>query len=90
MALGTGTSVISGLITYCALRLIRGLKNLNIIGMDLVDVSSIYDYLQITALAASYIRIRNVIYTNAILIFKIINRVIMLSDSFDELNYCNL
>lgn len=50
---GTGTPVIGGLTTSCALQLIRGLKNLNIIGMDLVEVSPIYDCSQITALAAA-------------------------------------
>lgn len=53
VAPGTGTPVIGGLTTYCALRLIRELKRLNIIGMDLVEVAPIYDHSQITALAAA-------------------------------------
>lgn len=53
VAPGTGTPVIGGLTTYCALKLIRGLKQLNIIGMDLVEVAPIYDCSQITALAAA-------------------------------------
>lgn len=53
IAPGTGTPVIGGLTTYCVLQLIRGLKKLNIIGMDLVEVAPIYDCSQITALAAA-------------------------------------
>lgn len=53
VAPGTGTPVVGGLTTYCALQLIRGLKELDIIGMDLVEVSPIYDCSQITALAAA-------------------------------------
>lgn len=63
---GTGTPVIGGLTTYCALKLIRGLKKINIIGMDVVEVNPVYDYSQITALAAAtlglemlYIQVKN-------------------------------
>lgn len=53
MAPGTGTPVIGGLNTSCVLQVIRGLRDLNIIGIDLVEVSPIYDCSQITALAAA-------------------------------------
>lgn len=53
IAPGTGTPVVGGLTTHCVLKIIRGLKQLNIIGMDLVEVAPIYDYAQITALAAA-------------------------------------
>lgn len=52
---GTGTPVVGGFDTHTALRLIRGLANLNIIGMDVVEVSPPYDHGEITALAAASI-----------------------------------
>ncbi len=50
---GTGTPVIGGLSTDRALKLLRGLQPLNIVGMDLVEVAPAYDHSQITALAAA-------------------------------------
>ncbi|MEA9391715.1 agmatinase [Acerihabitans sp. TG2] len=50
---GTGTPVIGGLTTDRALKLVRGLQSLNIVGMDLVEVAPAYDQAQITALAAA-------------------------------------
>ncbi|NDL64200.1 agmatinase [Acerihabitans arboris] len=50
---GTGTPVIGGLTTDRALKLLRGLQPLNIVGMDLVEVAPAYDHSQITALAAA-------------------------------------
>jgi agmatinase len=50
---GTGTPVIGGLSTDRALKLVRGLQSLNIVGMDLVEVAPSYDHAQITALAAA-------------------------------------
>ncbi|MGP3591374.1 agmatinase [Vagococcus sp. WN89Y] len=50
---GTGTPVPGGLSTDKALKLLRGLKDLNIVGMDLVEVSPPYDHAQITALAGA-------------------------------------
>ncbi|WP_413737103.1 agmatinase [Sodalis sp. RH21] len=50
---GTGTPVIGGLTTDRALKLVRGLQSLNIVGMDLVEVAPAYDNAQITALAAA-------------------------------------
>lgn len=50
---GTGTPVIGGLTTDRALKLVRGLQSVNIVGMDLVEVAPAYDQAQITALAAA-------------------------------------
>ena len=52
---GTGTPVIGGLASWQALELIRGLGELNLIGMDVVEVSPPYDHAEITALAAASI-----------------------------------
>lgn len=52
---GTGTPVSGGLTTDQALRIIRGLGSLNIIGMDIVEVSPAYDHGGVTALAAAHI-----------------------------------
>jgi len=50
---GTGTPVVGGLASWQALELIRGLKGLNLIGMDVAEVSPPYDHAEITALAAA-------------------------------------
>ena len=50
---GTGTPVMGGLASWQALELIRGLGSLNLIGMDVVEVSPPYDHSEITALAAA-------------------------------------
>lgn len=50
---GTGTPVVGGFSTHQALELIRGLGDLNIIGMDVVEVSPPYDHSEITAYAAA-------------------------------------
>ncbi|MBP6366512.1 MAG: agmatinase [Nitrosomonas sp.] len=52
---GTGTPVCGGLSTAQALAIIRGLTELNLIGMDIVEVAPAYDQSQITALAAAHI-----------------------------------
>lgn len=52
---GTGTPVVGGFSTHDALRLIRGLAGLRIIGMDVVEVSPPYDHAEITALAGASI-----------------------------------
>ncbi len=52
---GTGTPVIGGLTTDRALKLLRGLQPLNIVGMDLVEVAPAYDQSDITALAGATI-----------------------------------
>ncbi|PHR54355.1 MAG: agmatinase [Robiginitomaculum sp.] len=50
---GTGTPVPGGLSSWQALEFIRGLGGLNLIGMDVVEVSPPYDNAEITALAAA-------------------------------------
>jgi agmatinase len=52
---GTGTPVVAGFSTLQALQLVRGLVGLNIIGMDVVEVSPPFDVSEITALAAASI-----------------------------------
>ncbi len=50
---GTGTPVMGGLASWQVLELIRGMGSLNLIGMDVVEVSPPYDHAEITALAAA-------------------------------------
>ena len=50
---GTGTPVPGGLASWQALELIRGLDGMNLIGMDVVEVSPSYDHSEITAIAAA-------------------------------------
>ena len=50
---GTGTPVCGGLSTDKALKLLRGLAPLNIVGMDIVEVAPAYDHAETTALAAA-------------------------------------
>jgi len=50
---GTGTPVVGGLASWQALEFIRGLKGLQLVGMDVVEVSPPYDHAEITALAAA-------------------------------------
>lgn len=52
---GTGTPVVGGFSTHDALRLIRGLAGLHIVGMDVVEVSPPFDHAEITALAGASI-----------------------------------
>ena len=52
---GTGTPVSGGLASWQVLEIIRGLGSLNLVGMDLVEVSPAYDHSEITALAAATI-----------------------------------
>ncbi len=52
---GTGTPVPGGLSTYQSLAIIRALKGLDFVGMDLVEVSPPYDSSEITANAAAMI-----------------------------------
>jgi agmatinase len=52
---GTGTPVVGGLQTAQALELLRGLAGINLVGMDLVEVSPSYDVGQITSLAGATI-----------------------------------
>ncbi len=50
---GTGTPVAGGLASWQVLELIRGLAPLDLVGMDVVEVSPPYDHAEITALAAA-------------------------------------
>ncbi|MEH6577030.1 MAG: agmatinase [Amphritea sp.] len=50
---GTGTPVAGGITTSTALTAIRGMVGLNLVGMDVVEVSPPYDHSEITSLAAA-------------------------------------
>lgn len=50
---GTGTPVCGGLSTHQALEIIRGLRGINLVGMDVVEVSPPYDSGEITAYAGA-------------------------------------
>ncbi len=50
---GTGTPVIGGLTSDRALKIIRGLQGINLVGMDLVEVAPSYDHAEITSLAGA-------------------------------------
>jgi len=52
---GTGTPVPGGLASWQALELVRGLGDLDLIGMDIVEVSPPYDHAEITALAGAHV-----------------------------------
>lgn len=62
---GTGTPVIGGLTSDRALKLLRGLQNLNIVGMDVVEVAPAYDHAEVTALAAATIALE-MLYLQAV------------------------
>ena len=50
---GTGTPVVGGLSSHQALQLLRHLRGINLVGMDVVEVAPPYDVSEITALAAA-------------------------------------
>jgi len=50
---GTGTPEPGGFSSYQMLQLMRGLKGLNLVGMDIVEVSPPYDHADISALLAA-------------------------------------
>lgn len=50
---GTGTPVCGGLTSDKAMKIIRGLRGMNIVGMDVVEVAPAYDNAEITALAGA-------------------------------------
>jgi len=52
---GTGTPEVGGLSSYQLLQLVRGLRGLNLVGFDIVEVSPPYDHSDITAILASNI-----------------------------------
>jgi arginase family enzyme len=53
LAPGTGTPEIGGLTSVQALEIIRGLRGLDLVGCDLVEVSPMYDLSGATALTAA-------------------------------------
>ncbi len=50
---GTGTPVAGGLTSDRALKIVRGMQGLNLVGMDLVEVAPAYDHAEITSLAGA-------------------------------------
>jgi len=50
---GTGTPVCGGLSSHQALEIVRGLRGINLMGMDLVEVAPAYDVGEVTALAGA-------------------------------------
>ena len=50
---GTGTPEVGGLSSYQMLQLVRGLRGLNMVGFDLVEVSPPYDHSDITSILAA-------------------------------------
>lgn len=50
---GTGTPVVGGLSTYQAQAILYGLTGVEVVGMDIVEVSPPYDHAELTALAAA-------------------------------------
>ena len=52
---GTGTPVCGGLSSSQVLQTLRELRGMNLIGMDVVEVSPPYDHAEITALLAAFI-----------------------------------
>jgi agmatinase len=52
---GTGTPVCGGLTSYQAMAILRGLRGINIIGADVVEVAPAYDVGEITALAGAHL-----------------------------------
>jgi agmatinase len=54
---GTGTPVAGGLSTAQALAILRGLRDVNFVGMDIVEVAPPYDVSQITSLAAAHLAV---------------------------------
>jgi agmatinase len=52
---GTGTPVCGGLSTQQAQAILRGLRGIDFVAMDLVEVTTPYDVSQITALAGAHL-----------------------------------
>jgi agmatinase len=50
---GTGTPEVGGLTSYQLLQLVRGLRGLNLVGFDLVEVAPAYDHGDITSILAA-------------------------------------
>ncbi|MEN0107453.1 MAG: agmatinase [Pseudomonas sp.] len=54
---GTGTPVCGGLSSHQALEILRGLRGINVVGMDVVEVAPPYDHAEVTALAGATIAV---------------------------------
>lgn len=52
---GTGTPEAGGLTSRELLNTLRGLKGLNVVGADIVEVAPVYDHAEITGVAASHV-----------------------------------
>ena len=52
---GTGTPVCGGLTTHQAMSILRGLRGIDVVGMDIVEVAPAYDIAEITSLAAAHL-----------------------------------
>lgn len=52
---GTGTPVPGGIASWQGLEIVRGLAGLNLVGMDVVEVSPPFDHAEITAIAAAHL-----------------------------------
>ena len=50
---GTGTPEVGGFTSYQMLQLVRGLRGLNLVGFDLVEVSPPYDHADVTSILAA-------------------------------------
>ncbi|MCL4868508.1 MAG: agmatinase [Anaerolineae bacterium] len=50
---GTGTPEVGGLSSFHILQLVRGLRGLNLVGVDLVEVNPAYDHSDITSILAA-------------------------------------
>ena len=61
---GTGTPVAGGLTSDRALKILRGLQGINLVGMDLVEVAPAYDHAEITSLAGATLALE-MLYTLA-------------------------
>jgi agmatinase len=55
---GTGTPVCGGLTSWQALAILRGLAGVDVVGMDVVEVSPPYDVAEITALAGATVALQ--------------------------------
>ena len=52
---GTGTPVCGGLSSHQAMSILRGLRGIDVVGMDIVEVAPAYDVGEITALAGAHL-----------------------------------
>jgi agmatinase len=52
---GTGTPVPGGLATWQGLEIVRGLGGLDLVGMDVVEVSPPFDHAEVTSIAAAHL-----------------------------------